>query len=254
MADDFQLIDQYHAVCLGVSQTRLRTRAIHVEESSRRLRQEASYGFTHVLWWMDFGEEGSAVSVPPGCKGVVASYIDPAMGRDALGQDRLDRLVARLNQYLGRTNGPRITRAIRDQVYACSAATLKPGADAALTIMLRGTGFPRADGLGSPDHCFPGGIAYGVLQDQKVVAIAYARRSGIMEDRIGDLAVETAPAYRGRGFGKAAVAAVVRHLCDKGGEACYRCAPDDIASAATARAVGFVPYAQGLVLAADQPR
>ena len=75
-----------------------------------------------------------------------------------------------------------------------------------------------------------------------------------MEDRIADLGVGTAPGYRRRGYAKTAVAAVVDHITRAGGEALYKCAPANLASAATARSVGFLPYGRGLVLSAKGPR
>ena len=47
--------------------------------------------------------------------------------------------------------------------------------------------------------------------------------------------------------------AVVAHLADRGGEARYGCRPDNLASIATARSVGFVPYSTSLVLSVPRP-
>jgi ribosomal protein S18 acetylase RimI-like enzyme len=213
-----------------------------------------SYGFIHVFWWMDFGGEGSVISVPPGCKDLVSKII----GQDAKGplpeKAMVDCLVAELNAYLSTTNGPCIDRTFHDLVFACDSQTLRSPQQFASAIRIRGAEYSPAEGIGLPEHCFPDGIVYGVLQDQKVVSIAYAHRSGTMEDQIADLGVETAPAYRQRGYAKAAVAAVVSHICERGGEARYGCAPSNHASQATARAVGFLPYAQSLVLSARESK
>jgi len=74
-----------------------------------------------------------------------------------------------------------------------------------------------------------------------------------MEDQVADIGVETAPVYRRRGYAKTAVSAVVEHIARTGGEARYGCRPDNLASIATARSVGFVPYGTSLVLAAPSP-
>jgi predicted GNAT family acetyltransferase len=107
--------------------------------------------------------------------------------------------------------------------------------------------------LALPAHCFPDGIVYGVIADGRVASVAYAHRTGVLEGLVADLGVVTAPAYRQRGYAKTAVAAVVAHVAAAGGEAVYACRPDNAASVATARSVGFVPLGASLVLGAPLP-
>ena len=77
---------------------------------------------------------------------------------------------------------------------------------------------------------------------------------GVMEDQIGDLGVETAKDYRRRGYAKTAVSAVVSHFTTRGGEAFYTCSPENVASIATARSVGSLPFGRSLILAAPAPQ
>ena len=125
---------------------------------------------------------------------------------------------------------------------------------AAECVPLSGSPPPPADGLRLPAHCLPDGVVYGVIADGRVASVAYAHRSGVLEGRVADVAVETAPDYRGRGYAKTAVSALVVHFAATGGEARYACDPGNTASVRTAASVGFVPYGTSVVLAAECAR
>lgn len=92
-----------------------------------------------------------------------------------------------------------------------------------------------------------------VLEGPLVVAVAYAHRTGLMEDQVADVGVETAPAFRRRGYATLAVAALVNAMAQKGGETLYGCAPANLASHRTALKVGFAPYGVALALTAPWP-
>ena len=86
---------------------------------------------------------------------------------------------------------------------------------------------PRAD---LPDD------AWVVVADGRAVAAAWLTPDGI--------AVETAPAFRRRGFARAAAAALAAARLAEGREVCYRCAETNTASMALAVSLGFVPAAR----------
>lgn len=85
---------------------------------------------------------------------------------------------------------------------------------------------PRAD---LPDD------AWVVVTDGCAVAAAWLTPNGI--------AVETAPAFRRRGYARTAVTALTAARLAKGGEVCYRCAETNAASMALAASLGFMPAA-----------
>lgn len=94
-------------------------------------------------------------------------------------------------------------------------------------------------------------VDWRTCEPGRVRVIETPRR--LLENCVADVGVETAPPYRRRGYAQAVVAAVVEELTDVGGEAAYSCAPENVASVATVRSVGFVPYAKALVLVAPSP-
>lgn len=224
-----------------------------VVESARRLKRELSYGFIHALWWLWLEDGRSVVSVPPGAgdqvRRIVAGVgdakglLDPAVA---------DALKPAIDLALAAHGAVGTSRSFADLEFACNDSLLRLhelGDCRRLTSDL----IPAAEGISLPTHCFPDGIVYGVVADDKVVSVAYAHRSGAMEDIVADLGVVTASPWRGRGFAKTAVSHAVRHVTRSGGEARYGTKPDNVGSIATARSVGFVPYGTQLALSAPAP-
>jgi len=246
----FPLVDRYHGIRMGFDLAALEPGALAVVESARWLQREQGYGYLRALWWLWLEDGRRAMSVPPGTAAAIGSVAREVRSPDDMFRpeiaDRLRRIVDAALHDAG--IGPS-DRTLTDLCFACNAALLRPHPGAECR-RLTDDAIPPADGLRLPTHCFPGGIVYGVVADGTVASVAFCHRTGVMEDRVADIGVETAPAYRRRGFATAAVAAAAGHVIRAGGEARYGCRPDNTASVATARSVGFVPYGNSLVLAA----
>ena len=246
----FVLVDEYVGTQLGVSASEAPVGETVVVESPMRLRPLPSYGFVHALWWYWLENGRSLVSVPPGAGEAVARQVCGLSSSEELADPELvQRLRAPLDEALRAHGLPPTDRFIRALVFACDASLLRRHHHGDCR-RLSDESIPAAEGLSLPQHCFPDGVVYGVVQDARVVSVAYAHRIGPLEARLADPAIETAPAYRRRGYAQTALSAVVHDYVRRGGEAKYDCSPDNLASAATARSVGFVPYGRTLVLAA----
>jgi RimJ/RimL family protein N-acetyltransferase len=252
VASFFPLVDRHTGIRLGVDLSSVDRCATVVVESERRLTAELSYGFVHALWWVWLRDGRSVLSVPPGVSGAVQEAAWAARS----GEDLLDPVTA---EALREAADPTLTalglptpfRVFRDRTFAFAIGPAHfRRHTAGRCVRLTDSSIPPADGLGLPTHCFIGGVAYGVVADGRVVCVAYAHRSGVMESQVADLGVETAPEYRGRGYAKTAVSELVLHFIKARGEARYACDPANTASIRTAVAVGFVPYGTSLVLAA----
>jgi len=250
----FPLVDRYMGVRMGVNLATVEPGRLMVVESPRRLRREQSYGFVHGLWFLWLADGRAAVSVPPGAGGAVRAILTGVRDRRAvLDPDLGERLKGPVGGALRSAGLRGIDRALRDLDFACNASLLRRHRCGACYRLTDGR-LPIAKGIEYPDHCFPDGIVYGVVADGKVVSLAHAHRPGVMEGQVADLGVPgTVPACRRRGFAKACVSAVVEHVTRMGGDARYGCDPANLASIATARSVGFVPYGTQLVLAAPAP-
>ncbi|MHB0858790.1 MAG: GNAT family N-acetyltransferase, partial [Anaerolineae bacterium] len=229
----FALVDRYLACRLGADLTAPPLVGTVVIESERRLRPEPSYGFVHVLWWVVWADGRSLLSVPPGAGARVASLVATVPSMDAIGAEDL---VLRLDEALGGVlaTGGQVQRGL---FFACDGNSLRPPESGAW-VRLVDERMPPAEGLTLPTHCFPNGLVCGVVAEERVAAVAYAHRSGLMEDAVADLGVETAPAYRRRGYARTASAAVAQEMARNGGEALYHCAAANHASAATAAGGG----------------
>ncbi len=233
--------------------TELEPGRITVVESPRRLRKEQSYGFIHALWciWLEDGR--SAASVPPGAREEVTGILrDVHSSEDLFAPDLIEQLKVPVNDALVKAGLKETDRVLRDVFFACNASLLRRNYYSDCR-RLTDESVPSAEGLKLPSHCFPDGIVYGVVVDGRVVSVAYAHRAGVMEDKVADLGVMTAPAYRRQGYAKTAVSMVAEHITRIGGEARYGCRPDNWGSIATARGAGFVPYGKSLVLSTRKP-
>ncbi|NLG52299.1 MAG: GNAT family N-acetyltransferase [Chloroflexi bacterium] len=246
------LIERYHGLRLDANLPALTPGRVAVVESPRRLRREQSYAFVHALWWTWLLDGRSVVSVPPGAGPAVQAAIGGVTAMEQLTDPALIQVLrVALAPALDQAGLPQPRRASHDLFFACDGAALCPHNHGECR-RLRDTAISPAEGLHLPTHCFPDGLVYGVVAESQVVSVAYAHRTNLMEEQVADLGVETAPGYRRRGYAQTAVSAVVTEIARNGGVAYYSCSPDNHASAATARSVGFMPYGRNFVLSSLQ--
>ncbi len=246
----FPLVDRYTAIRMDLDFAILKPGRVTVVESPRRLRREQSYGFLHALWWVWLEDGRSAVSLPPGAGKAIGRILEEVRkGKQLFDPEIAEQLKKPVNEALRKAGLKETNRMLRSLGFACNAALLRRHHHGDCRRLVD-ENVPPAEGLRLPTHCFPDGIVYGVVADGMVVSIAFAHRSAVMEDRIADLGIDTASAYRRRGYAKTVVSAVVEHITRTGGEARYGCSPKNQASIATACSVGFVPYGTSLVLSA----
>ena len=247
----FPLAREYFARRWGAPAADAQAGETLVVETPLRLRREEGYGYIRTAWWSVLADGGSVLSVPPGA-GEAAQPLAAAVdgGRDLFDADLAAELTAAIAPALERADTAPIDRSIRDLHFACDASSLRaaPGPEC---VRLAEPCRPAAEGLAIP-ALGTDGVAYAAVADGKLVSIAWTHHTGVMQRRIADLGVTTAAAYRRRGFARATVAAVVGHYARQGGEAVYGCRPDNAASVATARSVGFMPFARSLILASPR--
>ena len=227
----------------------LPTGEVKVVETPRRLKREKSYGYTSVFWWLWLADGRTAVSVPHGSGEEVRHIARGVRKAEELRDPALaEQLTTPVNAAMREAGLGTVNRVLQDVCFACNASLLRRHACGECR-RLTDTSIRAAHDLRLPTHCFPDGTAYGVIAHGMVVSFAFAHRTGVMEDRIADLGVETSREYRRRGYAKTVVSAVVGHITRSRGEALYNCSPNNDASIATARSVGFVPFGTSLKLA-----
>jgi RimJ/RimL family protein N-acetyltransferase len=213
-----------------------------------------SFGFTHSLWWMWFADDRRVASVVPGAGDEVLGILSSAQSQDSLFDDQLATdLCNAIEKTLVRLNLPVPNRSFCEYVFACEEPLFRPQYSLDCHRLLDDS-VRAAEGLRLPLHCFPDGVVYGVIRDKMVVSVAHAHRSGELAESVADVGIETAPAYRRNGYGKAVLSSLVAHFIERGGASRYSCSPSNTASAATALSVGFIPYAKSLMLASPRKK
>ncbi len=247
----FELVDRFVGLRLGVDLNDVRPGSVTVVETTKRLEPEKSYGYIRMFWLMKLADRQCIASVPPGTGPTVESILrDAGLDKGCCDSTMVERIRHYLNQNLDDIGSPNIDRVISERAFACSSDTLITHKNGDCRQLIDSS-IPATEGIHLPQHCFPDGIVYGVIVDNHVVSVAYAHRTGLMEDCIADIGVETALPYRGRGYAKTAVSAVFNHITQSGGEGWYHCVPKNVASIATALSVGCLPYSSSLILTAS---
>lgn len=245
------LVDEYLGVRMGVDLSKVSCDETTIVESGRRLSPETSYGYVHALWWLCFYDGRSVIAVPPGARSSIQAFIGnggrPPLPSRAVGA----RLAAYMDPVIEASGLVRDDRIQTGHLFACDERGLCRHSMAACA-KLADAEVCLAEGIYVPRRCIQDGVAFGVLAEHAVVSVAYAHRSGALQERVADVGVETTAEYRRRGMASASVSALVADYCSRGGQAIYGCSRDNVPSITTAKSVGFQPYAQSLVLSAHR--
>ena len=106
----------------------------------------------------------------------------------------------------------------------------------------------RVGVYGCPEESVRDGTAFGVIADGKLAARSTVVPTPEMTARykLAWPGVETLPDYRRRGYAKAVVTGTTETLLARGITPAYDCAVANVASASTARSVGYRLYSERL--------
>ena len=232
---EFRLVREYLLSRLGAEGA---GDGLTVVESERRQRREMSYGYIHMIWLAAF-DNCVIASLPPDAGDAIKSYLQANLGKT----DITDKaFIARLKALADSE-----ARCFSDLMFACDAETLAPAKPDIVTTRITDDRFKCCKDIHYPGHCLPDGIVYAVTAKDKIVSVAYAHRTGEHQDIVADIGVETSKRYRRRGYARACVNAVARHVIESGGESLYKCAPTNTASIHTALSAGYKPYGKSLI-------
>ena len=252
----FQLLKQYAAKQLGIAVDYLVQDGVFIIESERRSQRELSHSYIRVLYWIHFLQGATVISVPPGFREIVEHCLKGKSGMKQFpNEDRITELIKNINTLLEKNGRPLIEEKLDNEVFACDRLSLKEiefNDNSGTLKRIQNTDFEYAKDIWPPNHCLPDGVIYGIIKNEKVISVAYAHQTGIMENLVADIAVVTSKDYRRKGYAKAVLQAVMKHFVNKEGEAWYGCSPQNIASQATAQTAGYIPFAKSLILATGE--
>ena len=241
----FELHERYLSERLGGDLMLADVGHVTVVESPLRTRRDGRFSFIRSVWWIWLPDGRSMLSVPIGTGKAVSTFaagVAPEqLLRSKTSADLLSIMSVPLRQY-GLGNPSLI---LRDLCFVWPNDKL-PALYGTRCRLLRNLNIPLAEGLSLPPTCDPAGLAYGVVEDGQVVALAFAHKTGIMEKSVAEVGVITAEPYRGRGHAQAALSLLVRDVLQRDGVVRYECDPDNAASIAVARKVDLAEYGMSL--------
>lgn len=243
------LVERYLSIRLDTNLSCVAPGETVVVETPRRLTREASYSFVRTAWYLSLIDGRRVLSIPPGAGPAVREWLDGIAYDELPDNTKIEELRRMIDRVLLEAGHPATDRVFSDMIFACNRDSLIRHPDTDYHC-LTDTSIQPADGLDLPEHCFPDGLVYGVVDDDRVVSVAFAHRTLVMEDRIVDVGIVTAPDYRRRGYARTVLSALTSHIIDGGGEGYYCCNPENTASIHTARSVGYTPYGSSVMLAA----
>lgn len=92
------------------------------------------------------------------------------------------------------------------------------------------------------------GYCFGIFKDGLLVSATDAPDMPYMADRVVEIGINTLKEFRGKGYAKIAVAAMIKYLVQSGKTPLWSCAASNKASARLALAVGFAEFADLLYM------
>ena len=240
------VLGRFYSVRLGVSVPDLKAGQVGVATCDRRTYAERGFGFVRLLWVVDFGDR-VAVSVHPAA---LVDVVRLAWGRKP--QEMLqDDFVSPACQALQRS-----LRGVAMGTGEMSVICYHPGrAEAApcdgevraLTPAVmdretRGGGFVSAAEHPSAQR----GEAFGLFIGTQAVGeiITHEPPVAEMAHLVAEDGIGVAEEHRGRGHGKALLAAWTREMQVRGRVCVHSTSISNVASVALAKAVGYLEYAR----------
>jgi ribosomal protein S18 acetylase RimI-like enzyme len=242
-----EVLDRFYSVRLGVSLPDLKAGQVGVGTCDRRTYAERGFGFVRLLWVMQFGDR-AAVSVHPAALADVARLAWGRKPEEMLQDDFVSPAWQALQRAL-----PGVAMAGGGMSVIC----YHPGGAEAVPC----EGEVRALAPGDTDkrtgeHPYMSaaehpsaarGEAFGVFVGEGLVGeiITHEPPVAEMAHLVAEDGIGVAEEYRGRGYGKALLAAWTRDMQARGRVCVHSTSVGNAASLGLAKSVGYVEYARG---------
>lgn len=183
--------------------------------------------------WALFREGAAMISLPPDSEELSLSLVDART---------IEEFTAALKPVTERTIGPAYTGYATSLRERSTMARTLTSADAAAIEQLRAACDETSWDHGGSDIGQP---CSGVFLDGQLAALAGYE---IWGGTIAHLSVVSAPAFRGKGYGRDAVAHLAERAIKAGLLPQYRTLESNTASLRIAKAIGFEPYATSMAV------
>jgi len=242
----FKLVNEYILSLLGAKN--IDKKEIALIETERRHSCENSYGYIQMIWIIKFTDGSVIASVPLNTFDNTKSFIyDNIKKFDIYDDSFVSPLKELADIEAKRLFNKDSCGCVFSSIFACNSDTIAPKNPNIITKRITNKRFECPDDINFPDHCLPDGIIYSVIENNKIVSLAHAHKTGEYQNIVADIGVDTSRNYRRKGYARECVNSVARHVIEKGGESIYTCSRENIASIHTALAAGYKPFGESLV-------
>ena len=243
--DKFNLVDDYMLSRLGTQNT---NDSLTIIETKKRHGCEASYGYISMIWIVKFTKGSVVASVPSNTSDDIKSFIVDNIEKydiaDVLFTSQLKKLA---DMEARKIFGKSSCNCFNSLIFACNSETILPADKNVHAVKINDKSFECCEDINFPDHCLPNGTIYAVVEDNKIVSLAHAHKTGKYQDIVADIGVDTSRNHRRKGYARECVNSVARHYIDNGGESIYTCSMDNTASIRTAISAGYRLYGKSLI-------
>lgn len=240
------IINRYQSIRPGVRLADLKPGQVAVATSDHRTFAERGYGYFRLLWAIHLGDR-AAVSVHPAALAEVsrlALRIDPdnVLG-DEFCEAACEALRSALDEPDLRPEGLDVClyHPGGAHVYE-SDGEIRPATPASKEAWVGERSFWAA-----ADHPSAArGAAFSLWVGENVVADIITHEPSVSEmaDLIAEDGIEVSEEFRGRGYGKAVLSYWTHEMQQRGRVCLHSTSPDNAASLALARSVGYIEYAK----------
>jgi len=247
MPDAREVVDRFYSVRLGVSLRDLKAGQVGVGTCDRRTYAERGYGFVRLLWVMQLGDR-AAVSVHPAALAEVARLAWGRKPDEVLQDDFVSPAWQALQRALP---GVAIGGGGASVSYYHPGGAEAVPCDGEVRALAPGDTDKRAGEhpyMSAAEHPSAArGEAFGVFVGEGLVAEVITHEPSVAEmaDLVASDGIGVAEEHRGRGYGKALLAAWTREMQGRGRVCLHSTSVDNAASIRLAESVGYVEYARG---------
>jgi hypothetical protein len=192
---EFKLVNEYLLSRLGTADKSNRD-ALTIIETERRCQREMSYGFIHMIWITQFIDGSIVVSVPLNVSTEIKSFLlDNIRKYEIIDDYFISQLKKLADIEAQKSYAKESCRYFSDFIFACNAETVAKPNPNVTTVRLKDKSIECCNDIGFPEHCLPGGIIYGVIDNNKIVSLAHAHKTGEYQDIVADIGVETSKGF-----------------------------------------------------------
>ena len=252
MTEPVNRLDSFHTETTGYPLSQAQPGTICVTASERRLLKEEGYGVVFTFWMLlSYGR--CVISVRPDLKEPIQRIVRDAADARELFTENYRNRIDKVCRAIVPDDIAEQLRQSHSYGFYIDAEHFRPFAAPGCSRLSQDDRELIQEMLGSnkygcPEESLQDGTVFGVVKDGKLVSLASVVPTPAATSRfsLSWPGVETLPEYRRRGYAKAVVSGVTETLLSRDVTPVYSCSVANIASASTARGLGYRLYGEKL--------